>query len=241
MSQDKVLVVDDEPTVVELITTYLQESGYEVMAASSGTKGLSAFFLYHPDLVLLDIIMPGMDGLQVCQRIREISTVPIIFLSAKGTEEAKVRGLKLGADDYICKPVGMKELLARVEAAIRRARIVPSKEPTTMYRDDIVTIHMAAHRVFLRGKEMAFSPLEYSLFLYLVQNAGCVVTTDQILDRVWGENYYSPDSVKWYISQIRKKVEEDPAKPQLIITVRGLGYRYEKPVTQLPPSEQGET
>ncbi len=233
---EKVLVVDDEPHIVELIAACLETAGYDVVTAPNGTEGLKAFFQYRPALVLLDIMMPGMDGFQVVQRIREMSsTVPVIFLSAKASEDDKVRGLRLGSDDFIAKPVGMKELLARVQAALRRARLPAAEEQDTGYRDAVLTIDTAAHRVYVRGAEIEFTPLEYGLLLYLAQNCNKALTTDQILDRVWGENYESVDVVKWYISQLRRKVEEDSSLPRLIVTVRGLGYRYERPEPQPPP------
>lgn len=223
----RVLIVDDEPEITQILQQCLNSQGYEVMVAANGLEGLRLFFNHRPDLVVLDIIMPKMDGMELCRRIRDVSSVPVLFLSARGAEIDIVKGLGLGGDDYIAKPVSLREFVARVQAVLRRSRIAQPEAPSTEYRDRALTVDLARHEVRVRGQKVALTPLEYKLLLYLVQNAPRALTLEQILDVVWGPEYESPENVKGYISQLRRKIEVDPENPALIITVRGVGYRYE--------------
>ncbi|MBI2304581.1 MAG: response regulator transcription factor [Chloroflexi bacterium] len=226
---DKVLVVDDEDTVTDLLKDWLEEAGYTVFTAGDGLNGLQQFFAHQPHVVILDIMMPRMDGLEVCRRIREVSGVPVIFLTAKGLERDKVKGLTLGGDDYIPKPVGGRELRARVAAALRRARMPAlDEEFASHYSDERVRVDFLRHEVFVRGELVNLTPLEYRLMNCFVRNPGQVLTPDQLLNRAWGSEYDSYDSVKWHIASLRRKIEETPQEPKLIVTVRGVGYRYEK-------------
>ena len=225
----KILVVDDEPTITELLTSWLQEAGHEVLTAQDGLEGLKLFFNRVPDLVVIDVLMPQMDGLELCRRIREVSYVPVIFLSAKGEETDKALGLTLGGDDYVAKPVGRKEFLARVEALLRRSRMPPTSTRETIYSDETLTIDFARHEVKVRGAKVNFTPLEFKLLTYFVKEGGNTLNTDDILDKVWGPNYSAVENVKWYIAQLRRKIEEDPSNPRLLVNVRGVGYRYERP------------
>ncbi|MFP3975389.1 MAG: response regulator transcription factor [Chloroflexota bacterium] len=232
MANEKILVVDDEEAVTELIKEWLEEGDYRAITASDGRSGLKQFFEHKPDLALVDIIMPGMDGFELCQRIREVSEIPIIILSAKGAEVDKVRGLKLGSDEYLVKPVGGKELLARVEATLRRMSMTSAEAPDT-YSDGILTIDYKKRTVYVRDKHVSLTPIEYRLLVHLVENQDQVLANDQLWARVWGWEYGSQESVKWHMSYLRRKIEENPKEPKLIVTVRGFGYRYQRPQSSI--------
>ncbi|MBI2917795.1 MAG: response regulator transcription factor [Chloroflexi bacterium] len=229
MRQDKILVVDDDPAVIELLSEYLRNAGYTVFTAGDGLAGLKEFFQNQPHLAIIDVAMPKLDGIELCRRIREVSNVPILFLSAKGQEMDKLRGFSQGGDDYITKPVGMKELEARVQAALRRFRMSPTPEGDLAYQDSALSIDWPKHEVSVRGSRVDLTPTEFKLLSVLVQNADRIVTKDQLLDRVWGVEYTDPDSLKWYVSKLRQKLGDDPEEGGLIRTVRGVGYRYQKP------------
>lgn len=223
-----ILLVDDEGAVLEMLEACCQEVGYQTLTASNGKEALRLFFQHHPDLVVADIRMPVMDGFELISRIREVSEVPIIVLSALGREEEKVQGLRLGADDYIVKPVGMKELVARIEAALRRAQLPPISHQG-VYTDGVLTIHLERQEVYVRGQKVNLTPKELRLLVYLTQNAGKVVPVQELLAKVWGSTYYAEESVKWHIASLRRKIEDNPHEPRLIVTVWGSGYRYDRP------------
>lgn len=228
-----VLLVDDEEAVLEMLETWCREAGYETLTATDGKEALRLFFQHHPDLVVVDLRMPVMDGFALITRIREVSEVPIIVLSALGREEDKVQGLRLGADDYVVKPVGMKELLARIEAALRRAQLPPVSQKG-VYTDGVLTIDKERQEVYVRGARVNLTPKELRLLIYLTQNAGRVISVQELLTKVWGSTYYAEESVKWHIASLRRKIEETPHEPRLIVTVWGSGYRYDRPA--LSPS-----
>jgi two-component system, OmpR family, alkaline phosphatase synthesis response regulator PhoP len=228
MDKPKVLVVDDEPALIELLNEWLEKGGYEVFSALDGLAGLREFFKHQPDLSILDVAMPGLNGFELSQRIREVSQTPIIILTAKGQELDKVRGLNLGADEYLVKPVGRQELLARVGALLRRVSMAPT-EPASNYNDGVLALDFAKHEVFVRGEKVELTPTEFRLLSYLVQHPDQVLTLQQIWDRIWGWSGGSLENVKWHIAYLRKKIEVNPEKPDLIITVRGVGYRYQRP------------
>ena len=227
----RILIVDDEPDILELVATRLEMAGHQTLKASTGEDGLRAFFQHKPDLALIDIDMPGMGGIELCGRIREVSNVPVIFLTALGAEHDKVRGLAAGADDYVVKPFGRDELVARVGAALRRATLPTSSTAPTSYSDEILAIDYSAHLVTVRGKETNLSPLEFRMLAALVRNAGQVLSQERLIDLVWGADALetSPDSVRLYVSYVRGKIEENPRKPVLLQTVREFGYRYVSP------------
>lgn len=229
MSGEKILVVDDEAAATRLIAAWLEEAGYQVITARDGLEGLQLFYQHHPELVVLDVLMPKMDGLTLCQRIREVSKIPLLMLSAVGREADVVRALELGADDYVTKPARGKELLARVRAALRRATTPYPYEDKGSYSDGVLSIDFLRHEVQVGGQPASLTRLEYELLTRLVQHAGQVLTHDQLLDLVWGPEYDSVESVKWHIARLRRKVEEDPQRPRRILSVRGVGYRYDKP------------
>ena len=228
MDRPKVLVVDDETALIELLCEWLEKGGYEALSANDGLAGLREFFKHQPDLAILDIAMPSMTGFELCQRIREVSQIPVIMLTAKGQELDKVRGLNLGADEYLVKPLGRQELLARVAALLRRVYLTPM-EPAGPYSDGVLTLDFAKHEAFIRGEKVALTPTGFRLLSYLVQYPNQVLTPQQIWDRIWGWTGGSLESVKWHIAILRKKIEVSPEKPELILTVRGVGYRYQKP------------
>lgn len=228
----KILVVDYEPDILELVETRLSMAGYSTVTADSGEEALKAFFIERPDLALLDVEMAGMDGYELCERIRQMSDVPIIFLTAFGAETHRVRGLQVGADDYVVKPFSKNELVARVEANLRRAAMPSIQREEHGYVDPALTIDYQAHMVSSRGTEVSLSPLEYRLLTALLKHPGQVLSHEQLLNLAWGPNAFetSTDSVRLYISYLRGKIEEDPKRPLLIETVREFGYRYVRPI-----------
>lgn len=219
-----VLVVDDDEDLIELSRLTLETAGHKVSAAGDGREGLRIFFADPPDVVLLDIEMPTMDGWTLLERIREVSDVPVIMLTGYGQEWQKVQGLRGGADDYLVKNIGEDELLARIDAVLRRT---PSqKEIVDVYQDQALKIDYRRHQVHVRSQEVQLSPTEFKLLSALVLNRGAVMSADKLLDLCWGEGAGGADSVRVYVNYLRKKLEENPAKPQLLETVRGFGYRY---------------
>ena len=225
----RVLVVDDEDDIRLLVTSRLRRAGYDVIGAADGQEGIRVFYSQRPDLVILDVAMPVMDGWHVLQRIREVSNAPVLMLTAAASERDKIKGLKSGADDYIAKPFSGDELEARVEAALRRAAIVPDGSESDIFNDDALSVDFPRHEVVVRGHTVDLSPTEFRLLTTLVKQADRVLTQNQLLDQVWGEEYAdSLDVVRLYIGYLRRKIEAEPTKPTLIETVRGFGYRYRR-------------
>ena len=223
----RLLVIDDDRVLSEALNLYLTQSGYEVIFTSNGTEGLHKLYSERPDLVVLDIMMPGMSGWDVCRRIREMSHVPIIMLTARGQEMDRVMGLKLGADDYIAKPFSLRELEARIQAVLRRTRLAPATSEGPLYADDWLVIDAGRMEVSLKGEAVDLTATERRLLFFLAENAGRILTSRQILEQVWGPEYIDDvDYVKLYIWRIRQKIEENPKNPQYILTERGLGYRF---------------
>ena len=222
MSGERVLVVDDEPQIRRALRTGLAGHGYEVETADDGETALAMLAARLPDLVVLDLMMPGVDGFEVLRQTRGWAKVPVIVLSARGEERAKVDALDLGADDYLTKPFGMEELLARIRAVLRRAGAPDS--PAISLGD--VTIDFARHVVTKGDAEVHLTPTEYDLLRVLATNAGKVLTHRQLLERVWG-SYAAENSqqLRVYVNYLRRKLEDDPARPRLILTEPGVGYR----------------
>ena len=226
-ARKKILVVDDEKRIVSIIRRNLEVDGFDVVEAYNGAQAIDKFRTTLPDLVVLDVMMPDMDGFTVLETIREISSTPVIMLTAKGEEEDRVRGLELGADDYVPKPWSSRELTSRIKAVLRRVNSNDDGETGKIVVDDRLTIDFDRHEVWVEGKQVKLRPTEYRLLYHLVKNAGWVLTHDQILTRVWGYEYQDePHYVRLYINYLRKKLEKDPAKPQYILTERGVGYRF---------------
>jgi len=228
----KILIVDDDAALVRLFDQFLTGKGYEVLKASNGQEALRLFFAHKPDLVLLDIVMPEMDGWQTCSRIRDLSDVPIIMLTGQQkNEDDVVRGLDYGADDYLLKPVGSKELLARVRAILRRAELSPALdvEKRVTYTDDYLAVDIAERKVMVNGKRVKLTPIEFRLLVFLVENAGRILTHQQLLEKVWGWEYTDDlDYVRIYISHLRRKIEPESTKPRYIMTEPGVGYYFQK-------------
>jgi len=227
----KVLIVDDDEALVRLIDQVLTQKGYEMLKASNGQEALRLLFDQRPDLVLLDVVMPRMDGWQTLDRIRDVSDIPVIILTGKRkAEEDIVRGLDCGADDYLLKPVGNRELVARVRAILRRAELpsLPDRRETT-YSDGFLTVDVAERKVIVNGERVKLTPREFRLFTLLVENAGHILTHKQVLEKVWGWEYIDDlDYVRIYISHLRQKIEPDPSLPKYIVTEPGVGYYFQK-------------
>lgn len=223
-----ILTADDDPQLLRLVARNLQFEDYDVLTASDGKQALEMIEAHTPDAVLLDVMMPKMDGLTVCHKVREFSSVPIIIVTARGQDQDKVRGLDLGADDYLTKPFSVDELLARVRAVLRRSQFT-SNEAMHSLRTKITIgelgIDDAQHRVTLASQEIELTPIEYRLLVYLAQNVGCVVTQDLLLDHVWGSEYVGESHIlQVNINRLRRKLEVDPTRPRYILTKVGIGY-----------------
>ncbi|MEY3388174.1 MAG: hypothetical protein RI944_947 [Actinomycetota bacterium] len=223
----KILLIEDEDSIRESVSYLLQKEGFEVIEENDGLKGVEKFEKESADLLLLDLMLPGLDGLEICKRIRKTSQVPIIMLTAKDTELDKVLGLELGADDYITKPFSSRELIARVKAILRRFS-EPIENPEVVETKEI-KIDPIKHKVFVRGEEIKLPLKEFDLLHYLSQNPGRVLTREQIIDRIWGHDYFGDTkTLDVHIKRIRSKIEKNPNDPKIIETIRGLGYKFEQ-------------
>jgi len=228
-AREKILLIEDEYELVRLLSFRFQQEGYEVLSAANGVDGLRILQQEHPQLVMLDVMMPRMNGWETCKRIREYSDVPIIMLTALGQETDKVRGLELGADDYITKPFSLAEVIARVRAALRRGS-QPLSDTTTVQIDERLTIDRAQRQVIVNGERTELSPTEFRVLDCFLDNRGRILTHQSLLTQVWGWEYIDEtDYLKVYIHHLRKKIEQNPSKPCYIVTERGLGYRFQSP------------
>ncbi|QYK50892.1 MAG: response regulator transcription factor [Anaerolineales bacterium] len=223
--KEHILIVDDEPRFVRLIEANLQTEGYQVLKASNGKQAVEETAAHKPDLVLLDVMMPEMDGFKACARIREFSNVPIIMLTAKGEEDQRIKGLDLGADDYIVKPFSAGELLARVRSVLRRAKTAAQEGGETVFTRGDLQIDFARAEVRLGGELVSLSATEYRLLLQFAHAAGRILTAEELLRNVWGEEYSEEKEILWVsISRLRQKLEKDPKQPEMIVTHSGEGY-----------------
>ncbi len=226
---ERILAIDDDYLLLQVIERSLESAGYQVTTAPDGQSGLQQLRQSQPHLVILDLMMPNLDGWEICRRIRDISTVPIIMLTALESQKDIVKGLKLGADDYLVKPFHPEELQARVEAVLRRLRMPPPSSDASPLRfggGDLI-IDPANRQVMVLSELVELTPTEYDLLLFMAKRAGRILPTDFIFDSVWSyEADASPDSVKWYIWRLRNKIENDPRNPRFILTERGIGYRF---------------
>jgi len=221
----RILVVDDEPEITLVLRSGLTKHGYDVRVANEGEAALELFQAWTPDLVVTDLSMPNMNGLELCRRLRAISPLPIIVLSVKSDEAAKVEALDLGADDYVTKPFGMGELLARVRAALRRSPEPPADE--TVIQDGDFHVDLSTRTVQVAGKEVKLSPKEFDLLVYFVRHAGKVLTHHALLGKIWGGDYTDQtEYLRVFVRHLRKKIEIDPAKPRYILTEPWIGYRF---------------
>lgn len=236
---EKILVVEDEISLQETLAYNLRRQGYEVETASDGQIALDAARRWRPDLILLDVMLPGMDGFEVCRLLRQEMTTPVLMLTARDDEIDRVVGLEVGADDYMGKPFSMRELMARVKAMLRRVRMIrqevntsqqaaPASLPGQVLNFDNLTIDMGRREVSLAGEAIAMKPKEYELLTFLAQHRGQVLTREFILERLWGWEYIGDSrTVDVHVRWLREKIEEDPANPHRLVTVRGAGYRFE--------------
>lgn len=226
----RILIVDDEKDIVDLVAYNLEKEGYEVLKAFDGEKALSIVRTKNPSLVVLDLMLPGIQGLEVCKRIRrdaETAAVPIIMLTAKGEELDRVIGLEVGADDYITKPFGVKELTARVKAVLRRSEAGRQPERPEVFEFKGLRIDLKSYEVTVDGRMVTLSPTEFKLLRFLSRNPGRVYSRDQILDQVWGgEAFVEPRTVDVHIRRLRAQIERDENGPAYIVTVRGVGYKF---------------
>lgn len=222
-----ILVVDDEPRMIKFIRMNLELEGYRVSGATNGLEALEKVREELPDLVVMDVMMPGMDGFETLELIREVSNVPVIMLTVRADEEDIVKGLELGADDYVTKPFSPRELASRIKAVLRRAEMPAPPEKETIKIDDYLSIDFRRREVIVGGKRVKLRPTEYRLLYHLVNNAGWVMTHEMLLSKVWGHEYREESHLlRLYITYLRKKIEPDPSNPRYIFTERGVGYRF---------------
>ncbi|MFZ3573112.1 response regulator transcription factor [Streptomyces sp. BH097] len=231
----RVLVVDDDPTVAEVVAGYLDRAGYRVDRADDGPAALARAAAHRPDLVVLDLMLPGMDGLEVCRRMRERGPVPVIMLTARGDEDDRILGLEVGADDYVTKPFSPRELVLRVDSVLRRARPATARQ-RPLYAAGL-TVDPAARRVTRDGVELALTLREFDLLVFFLRNPGRAYSREDLMREVWGWEFGDLSTVTVHIRRLRGKVEDDPARPRLIQTVWGVGYRFE-PATAPEPADQ---
>jgi two-component system KDP operon response regulator KdpE len=223
------LLIEDDQQLSYLLSQQLQDEGYRTFCASDGVRGLAMVQQHEPDLVLLDVVMPRMDGWETCRQIRQCSDVPIIIISCRGAELDRVRGLELGADDYITKPISYLELVARIRAALRRGNRPMLKTQLTVI-DDRLTVDRAAREALVDGQPVPLTTIEYKLLTCLIDHGQCPLTHRSLLVQVWGWEYAEEtDYLKVYVHRLRQKIEEDPTTPRYILTERGLGYRFHIP------------
>ena len=223
----KILIVDDELNITRVLRRSLAAHRFEVRAANDGETAIDTFRDFAPDLIITDLSMPEMGGIELCQKVRQISQVPIIVLSVKGEERAKVAALDAGADDYITKPFGIDELLARIRAALRRAPQKSDAALETVLQAGDFTLDLAAHRVTVNNAEIHLTPKEFDLLVYLFQNRGKVITHRALLTAIWGGNYVEQtEYLRVFVGNLRKKIEQNPSEPKYIVTEPWIGYRF---------------
>jgi len=224
--KSRVLVVDDESQITRVLKTVLMSQGYQVRTAAEGEAALTDFREWNPELVITDLYMPHMNGLELCRRIRALSSVPIIVLSVKGEERSKVEALDSGADDYVTKPFGIEELMARVRAALRRRPASTEPAPSSFEAGDF-KVDLDTRRVLIDGREVRLTPKEFDLFVYLAQRPNRVIPHASLLEAVWGEaSQEQPEYLRVFMGQLRKKLEPDPANPKYLVTEPWVGYRF---------------
>ncbi|MGW3725835.1 response regulator transcription factor [Streptomyces sp. F001] len=221
----RVLVVDDDPTVSEVVSGYLDRAGYVVDRAGDGPDALARAAVHWPDLVVLDLMLPGMDGLEVCRRMRDRGPVPVIMLTARGDEDDRILGLEVGADDYVTKPFSPRELVLRVESVLRRAR--PGRQPAGTLRTAGLTVDPGARRAAKNGIELALTIREFDLLAFFLRHPGRVFSREELMREVWGWDFGDLSTVTVHVRRLRGKVEDDPARPRFIQTVWGVGYRFD--------------
>jgi two-component system, OmpR family, KDP operon response regulator KdpE len=223
----RILLVDDEPRILDSVRMNLEIEGFEVYEAGNGVEALDKLRRFLPDLVVLDVMMPGMDGFETLRELRRFSTVPVIMLTVKADERDVARGLELGADDYVAKPFSQPVLVARIKAVLRRAELPPSAPRRVVVVDDRLRIDFERREVVVDGQQVQLRPTEFRLLYHLVSNPGVVMTQETLLSRVWGPEYRDASHyLRLYVNYLRQKIEPDPANPRYILTERGVGYRF---------------
>ncbi|MFC2030952.1 response regulator transcription factor [Chloroflexota bacterium] len=229
MSEQRVLLIDDDLALLKLLGQYLEQAGYGVSSAPDGTTGMRKMYAERPDLVVLDVMMPVLDGWQVCERIREMSDVPIIMLTAKGEEGDTLKGFRLGVDDYVTKPFSFAELAARISAVLGRAQETRAGHGNPQRQVGDLVVNLETHQVIRAGREIRLTPTEFRLLRCFVENAGRVLSAAFLLEQVWGSEYTdSVGYIRRYVWYLRQKIEPDPTNPTLILTEREFGYRFSK-------------
>ena len=227
VTKEKILVVEDDNEFSRLTQMWLQNAGYEVLTAQDGAEGMRRVYSSRPDMVLLDTMLPKMDGWEVCRRIREMSDIPVCMVTAKTQKADRLKGFSLGADDYISKPVDFSELVARIQAIFRRAGSEKHENELSSFHNGEIEVEWRSRQVWVRGKRVKLSPTEFKILACLIKNRGWIVTHEQILEKAWGPNYMGDKSfVKLYIRYLRRKIEVNPHDPMLILTERGVGYQF---------------
>jgi two-component system KDP operon response regulator KdpE len=225
--REKILVIEDDHEFSNLTQTWLKDAGYEVITAENGVEGMRRLYSSRPNLVLLDVNMPKMDGYEVCRRIRDMSDIPVLMLTVNNQKSDRLKGFDLGADDYIAKPVDFPELIARVQAVLRRIGSTTQDDGPSTFHNGEIEIDWRSRQVWIRGERVKFSPTEFKILACLIKNRGWIVTHEQLLEKAWGPNYIGDKSfVKLYIRYLRQKIEKDPHNPQIILTERGVGYHF---------------
>jgi DNA-binding response OmpR family regulator len=225
--REKILIIDDDMELLGLTQMWLLNAGYDAVTAEDGSAGLRRVYISRPDLVLLDVNMPRLDGWEVCRRIRDMSDIPVIMVTVNGQRADRLKGFNLGADDYITKPFDFPEMVARVGAVLRRSGTAKQQEKKGTFHHGHLEIDWRSHQVYVKGDRVKLSPTEYKLLSCLVENRGWVVTHEELLRKAWGPNYIGDRSfVKLYVRYLRRKIETEPNRPEYILTERGIGYRF---------------
>ncbi|MDQ0114713.1 response regulator transcription factor [Paenibacillus harenae] len=237
MTRELILTVDDEVRIGELVGMYLTKDGFRHLSATSGRQAIELAETERPSLIVLDVLLPDMEGYELCARLRQKTDVPIVFLTCKDTEIDKVVGLSVGADDYVSKPFSPIELVARIKAQLRRNRIVrgrSSPAATNSISSEHVQLRIDAHEVYVDGVKVELSAKEFQLLAYLMQNARQVLPTERLLSHIWGyENSLDTKTLQVHIGHLRKKIERNPAAPERIVTIRGIGYKFDEPIKEI--------
>jgi DNA-binding response OmpR family regulator len=233
MAGERILVVDDAPDILEALVTTLDDSGFQTVAASDGRSALRTFYEFQPQLVVLDLVMPMMSGVEVCRQVRSMSDVPIVFLSGVEDIDQKVEALRAGGDDFVVKGGSFVELLARIESNLRRATTQVPTPINDRFQDGFLDINFVTSEVMVNGSAVDLTPIEYRLITELANHVGSPVPPTDLLERVWGPDYQTENLVKWHMSRLRKKIGDTDLKNKLIVTRRGFGYVYNSPAANL--------
>ncbi len=225
--KEKILLIDDDAEFLDLAQTWLQDAGYDTVTAENGAAGMRRVYSSRPDLVLLDVNMPQLNGWEVCNQIRGMSDIPVIMLTVNRQKDELLKGFGLGADDYITKPLDFYELIARMDAILRRSGVAGRKDKPSTFRQGEIEVDWSGHQVYVSGDLVKLSPTEFRLLACLIENRGWIVPHEELLRKAWGPNYIGDRSfVKLYIRYLRQKIEKEPSKPRFILTARGIGYRF---------------